>query len=203
MDTSNVTPEPTPDEEAEAQTPDSNEGVEQPGQDDGKITVERNKWENLQQQVVRLKKEEQRREAERRKAQEKQLEEQGKWQQLAEQREREAEEAKQALRQETQRARVYEVASRYKFHNPQDVAALLGSNVDFEDDSQLEQAVINLKTERPYLVDNSSNRTGGALQAPAVGLSAEKLAAMTPEEIKALPPDEVDAALNQQIAGRR
>ena len=165
------------------------------------VEIDKAELEELRTKVQSLSKKQRQAEAEAKRQQEAQLAEQGKFKELAEQREAEAKAAKEELAATKRLRQIEKVASRHGFHRPEDVSLYIPADVNFESDTDLENAVLALKEERPYLISKGPLRTGGdAGNTTSSGLSIAAIRAMSPEELSKLDQEEVAAALRASMS---
>lgn len=103
-------------------------------------------------------------------AQKKQLEEQGKWEELAKQNEQKALEATEKAKQTLIKATAIAEASKLGAHNPEVVAKLLSTNsVEVSDDGQvtgIDTALEQLKTDNAYLFGSSTPQAAPPVSNP-------------------------------------
>lgn len=115
---------------------------------------------------------------------------QGEWQKLAEQYERERDEARQDFADYKARIEVEKKARTKKFRAEDEAIALLKvkqPDLDYTDSAAVDKALTDLADQRPHLINNGAPPPGGSPvgNPPQGGLTREQVEAMSPAELDA------------------
>lgn len=165
------------------------------------VTLPKAEADALRREVAESRRRAKRAAEEAEQAKRKQLEEQGKFKELAEAADLRAKEAEERFQRLERNARIRDAAGRLRFRNEADAVALLPPDAVDGDDATLEAALAALAKERPYLIDSGTPpRTGAPAGDPPAQtgrkVTRDQLKTMSPQDIAKLPHDEVAAALH-------
>lgn len=181
-------PDPQPDYDADADM-DYGPGPE-PDDDDEFVRMPTAEASALRREVAEARKARKQIEESAKRDRERQRAEQGQWQELAEERQREideaharAESAEYTLEQFQRNLRVSGIANRLGFRDPQDAIRFLDDD-DTDTDDKAEKALKRLAESKDYLVERRRGSGGPSTGGPK-GLTIEDIKSMSQDEINA------------------